>query len=427
MSMLASTAHGQCTRCNWGSILTVFVCASAVAVALWMPPWVATTPSQDSNFGAHKPDAHSSHRRGAATTSRRAHANSGRSHEEVTLLGGLLTEATPSEIAMLKRGSGVFCRGDSVDTRRCYAERMCVVKGELAAVIGPETVLEGVPDDRFNPALLTLGSVQRHNVLHASFVDIPSGVITSAPRVWVVRSPTLVMARFMPSNIMHALHDDVLPALHTLREIGIDGREAEDDAAHNALSDTVTAPFDSTLGDQLDLQHARNIMNNDDSSSSSNSGDASARSSSGDNSGNSHSAHEDDPPSESGHSESPPSAVLAFLDRHGRVDHARGELYNAVRPSRGQPVLYGTDLPANEPVCFLSAHLGVSKATTWYDYGFHQPQGPLNASGTTSASAVRASADRLARRLGIPYGVYPPPTAPSSLLRHCACLCHAMY
>ena len=161
----------------------------------------------------------------------------------------------------------------------------------------------------------------------------------------------------MPSNIMHAIHDDILPLLHTLREIGLDTQEHEKTGEEPVVESRESAPHGPARGDPHHPVSSRS------------------------------------------------DAVLVFLDRHGRVDATREHLYDSVRPSRHLPVLYGTDLsdiPDDEPVCFLSAHLGVSKATTWYDYGFHQPQGPLNSSGTASATAVRAAAHRLARRLGVP-------------------------
>lgn len=126
---------------------------------------------------------------------------------------GLLTMASKADIRQIARGTSVYCNGDTLDSRRCHARNMCYAHGELVAVRGPETVLSGVPPDRFNPAVLTLGTVLQHNILHASFVDVPAEAMMNAPRVLLVRRPMLLMSRFMPSNIMHAIHDDVLPAV----------------------------------------------------------------------------------------------------------------------------------------------------------------------------------------------------------------------
>jgi protein O-mannose beta-1,4-N-acetylglucosaminyltransferase len=90
-------------------------------------------------------------------------------------------------------------------------------------------------------------------------------------------------------------------------------------------------------------------------------------------------------------------ATLTFLDAHGR-DPERDAVYDAVRPSAA-PSLHLRDLAEGSVVCFRSAHLGLSKATSWYQYGFHTLQGPVNR--TVSAPIVRSAAQTLARRFGV--------------------------
>jgi hypothetical protein len=105
--------------------------------------------------------------------------------------------------------------------------------------------MSGVPADRFAPALVTLGGVQDHNLLHFSFVDAPAAAVLDivvkgaesnrrkkggggegnndgvggvSGGVKVVTGPVLLLYRFKPDNIMHTIHDDVLPAIQTALE-----------------------------------------------------------------------------------------------------------------------------------------------------------------------------------------------------------------
>jgi len=225
---------------------------------------------------------------------------------------------TAADIDAISRGTGLYCRGGDVDSRRCHASHLCYLRGDLAAVRGPETTFVGVPVDRFNPALLTLGTVLQHNALHASVVDIPSDemrLLAAAGRLLVVRGTALLVHRFMPSNVMHAMHDDVLPMLHTMRELGLLGQT---------------------------------------------------------------------------------NATVVFVDKHG-MGSASDTLYAAAQPS-SIPTMHLADVPQDTAVCFRSIHLGLSKATTWYQYGFHTAQGPTDG---THPAALRAAVDSLRRGLAL--------------------------
>ena len=117
-----------------------------------------------------------------------------------------------------------------------------------------------MPSDRFAPALTTLGGVQDHNMMHFTFIDAPAMALVdlvhddeaaggggggmggggaggvdddasrSAPKtVTMVTGPVLLLYRFKPDNIMHAVHDDVMPAFQTATEWlgrGVDGSPA---------------------------------------------------------------------------------------------------------------------------------------------------------------------------------------------------------
>lgn len=88
-------------------------------------------------------------------------------------------------------------------------------------------------------------------------------------------------------------------------------------------------------------------------------------------------------------------AGVAFLDSHG-WDSKRDVVYDALSPHS----VHIDSLPNDSVVCFNSLHLGLTKSTTWYQYGFFSPQGPVT--GTVDTRVVRVAAKTLSRRLGTP-------------------------
>lgn len=54
-------------------------------------------------------------------------------------------------------------------------------------------------------------------------------------------------------------------------------------------------------------------------------------------------------------------------------------IYDKLIPAKS--LLTSNQFSGNQLLCFRNAHVGISKETTWYDYGFRQPQGPLPAHG----------------------------------------------
>ena len=191
------------------------------------------------------------------------------------------------------------CHGASVDSRRCRFENICLRPdtGDYFVVHGPDTELHGVPADRFNPALLTLSSVQNHNAMHMTFTDLPAAALASITGIHVVEDPVFVLKRFKPNNVMHVLHDDIFPLHHTLHGLGV-----------------LPAPSSEN---------------------------ATARS----------------------------GVALVFTDGWGPQTGANNLewLYEAF--SSHLP-LFDRSIPDSvSMVCFRDAHLGLSKASTWYDYG----------------------------------------------------------
>ena len=73
--------------------------------------------------------------------------------------------------------------------------------------------------DRFDPTLLDLSTVANHSGQYFNYADVPA---TAADRLLgsdtrVVDGQSLIFNRFHPGNLMHVLHDDLLPLYDTLK------------------------------------------------------------------------------------------------------------------------------------------------------------------------------------------------------------------
>ena len=51
-------------------------------------------------------------------------------------------------------------------------------------------------------------------------IDLPADAIKNFS-VRFHPQPTFIMKRFKPNNIMHVLHDDIIPLYHTLRQLAV--------------------------------------------------------------------------------------------------------------------------------------------------------------------------------------------------------------
>lgn len=121
----------------------------------------------------------------------------------------------------LKGGSSVWCSGSTTPDRVCKFRNLCYhpVYDEYIFFHGAETVLNGVPLNRFNPALLELSTVADHNIHYFNFVDFPASSLTSfGINISFLEGKSFLFHRFMPDNIMHVIHDDLLPLYYTLKK-----------------------------------------------------------------------------------------------------------------------------------------------------------------------------------------------------------------
>ena len=241
-------------------------------------------------------------------------ANSLGTAEEESLLGnGNVT-------LLVQHGSSVWCWGDRHTDRICRFRNLCYMPGSDNFVFfhSPQSIMSGLPVDRFSPTLLDMSSVWDHNMQYFNFVDLPATKAESF-KVEFIETKSLIFRRFNPDNIMHVIHDDLLPMYYTLQMVT---------GGHNP---NISA---------FDVQ-------------------------------------------------------LVFMEGWSPGDFA--DLYEAFSQHR---LLFKSDLGARDIVtCFKDAYVGISKATTWYQYGFREPQGPIPGSQVT-ARDVKQFTTYLKSRLG---------------------------
>lgn len=199
--------------------------------------------------------------------------------------------------------SSVWCFGSHHTNRMCYFHNLCYLPhvDEFVFLHGNHSTYIGTPENRYDPALLDLSSVKDHNTQYFNFMDADAvkmqSLVTDA---MVIEQTSLIFRRFHPDNLMHVLHDDVLPLFYTISTLPF----AESSTSNSLL------PFD--------LQ-------------------------------------------------------LVFVEGWdpGPFEDIY-DMFSSVKP------LYKNDmLSADYPTCFREAYVGISKYTTWYQYGFVEPQGPV--------------------------------------------------
>ena len=184
------------------------------------------------------------------------------------------------------------------------------------------SVVSGVPDDRHSPALCDLSTVRNHNRQHFNYIDLPSHAAHNVLKgALLINHTSILFKRFNPDNIMHVLHDDLLPLFYTLMM-------HTGEHQYNAQS---------TFDVQLVMMEGWN-----------------------------------------------PGQYVELY-----------QLFTAYKP------LFLKDIhSAKRAVCFQHVHVGLSKHTTWYQYGFHEPQGPLP-NTQVSATEIHQFTDFVKARYGL--------------------------
>ncbi|XP_062508868.1 protein O-linked-mannose beta-1,4-N-acetylglucosaminyltransferase 2-like [Corticium candelabrum] len=217
-------------------------------------------------------------------------------------------------VSSVRRGSAVFCQGDSSRTRSCRFKNLCyrAAKDEFIFFHGSETLAAGLPRQRFDPAFLDLSSVVGHNTQHFEYTDVPVSVLEegSIEVERIERGRHIIFKRFNPGNLMHVIHDDLLPLYLTIRQHHLDCDNRE--RCHYRLV---------MMDDHSNLEGSRDFLN-----------------------------------------------LYDFLAPYGFL--MKQDLF----PSSPMSLVKSS----NSVVCFEDALIGLNKLPTWYQYGFNRPQGPIS-------------------------------------------------
>ncbi|XP_072024145.1 protein O-linked-mannose beta-1,4-N-acetylglucosaminyltransferase 2-like [Amphiura filiformis] len=231
-----------------------------------------------------------------------------------------------TDTTVLQGGSSVWCKGDNNTDRNCHFHNLCFAPSSNSFLFlhGADTIITGVPDDRYSPALLDLSSVPNHNTQYFHYTDVPVDGLNHFKKVVTYRGVHFVFNRFNPSNLMHVLHDDLLPVFHTLLQLGLFNLETQKS-----------------------------------------------------------------------------SARLVFLE--GWHEGEYFDMYEWM--SRERPLLKDALMEHADDVlvCFEDVFLGLSKQTTWYQYGFDRPQGPL-ANSKVTATEIRVFTNAFLESLNMSNG-----------------------
>ena len=130
----------------------------------------------------------------------------------------------PGRVATLgTRGAHALTIAAGLLCRSCRVKGLCYLHEQQEFILfhGPRTTLHGLPENRFLPALASVGGVADHNLLHFTYTDVPAGALSAlaggaAANVTWVQGTSVLLYRFKPDNVMHVMHDDVIPLYHTL-------------------------------------------------------------------------------------------------------------------------------------------------------------------------------------------------------------------
>ena len=186
--------------------------------------------------------------------------------------------------------SSVFCVGESKRNRECRFQNLCYnkISNNYLFFHGPKTFIYGLPRNRKEPALVDLSSVDDHSAKYFYYSDVLSNHYSKYNDTYFVRGRSILFHRFNPENIMHVIHDDLIPIFHTKRN---------------------------------------NFPNTND---------------------------------------------INFVMMDGRQEGPYFDLYKLFSNRIFMIQNFTTTL-----TCFEDTIVGLSKTTTWYQYGFKVPQGPI--------------------------------------------------
>ncbi|GAB1599257.1 protein O-linked-mannose beta-1,4-N-acetylglucosaminyltransferase 2-like [Argonauta hians] len=154
------------------------------------------------------------------------HENSEEEEDEVPLKSPVPTTDDPKLLTpeylnqkLFSDGSSVICNPtDNAALRTCHFVNLCYFaeKDSYLFFHSDKSTLENIPLDRYSPTLVEVSSVTNHTYNHFNYIDMPVSA-TSLFHIQWVTTPSLIIKRFKPDNLMHVIHDDILPLFQTLR------------------------------------------------------------------------------------------------------------------------------------------------------------------------------------------------------------------
>ncbi|XP_067652297.1 protein O-linked-mannose beta-1,4-N-acetylglucosaminyltransferase 2-like [Haliotis asinina] len=208
----------------------------------------------------------------------------------------------------------LWCLGHNKSSRICKFENLCYYpqKEDFVFLHGPGSFIEGADMTSVRHGLMDLSTVQGHTTHVFSAVDAPSRILRDTSVHWV-EEETLVFSRFKPDNIMHVIHDDILPLHYTLQLVSLGKNSSSDHVQLVLLDGWETGEFETIYS----LFTPYDILTKDK------------------------------------------------MNILGRI------------------------------VCFRNGHIGISKRTTWYQYGFDRPQGPVEKDADVPSQQVHAAVQYL--------------------------------
>ena len=118
-----------------------------------------------------------------------------------------------------------WCFGSNHTNRRCRFKNLCYKSDTRDFIFihdDQESIRYGIPEHRCQSDLAEMSSVTNHNQYFFNFVDISADYfqeLTRQYRLKYFHGSTIIFGRFKPDNLMHLLHDDILPLYATIQEV----------------------------------------------------------------------------------------------------------------------------------------------------------------------------------------------------------------
>lgn len=116
--------------------------------------------------------------------------------------------------------TSVWCRGQNHMQRLCRFQNLCF-NAKIRKFLffhHSDSIVSGVPKNRFDPAVADFTSVEDHNTQYFNYVDLPASAVENF-NITFFEGQALIFRRFNPENLMHVFHDDLLPVYFTLLEL----------------------------------------------------------------------------------------------------------------------------------------------------------------------------------------------------------------